>query len=410
MSKDNKDFFKVKKIWSVVKDELLVCYLVPYFNKIMSTRRPLLYVDCFAGKGKFDDGENGSPLKALECLHQSIEMNAAYQKGAPTPEVFMRFIELNHAQELKANIPANSPCNIRVIEGAFETNIIQLLQKVKARYSSLNVFLYVDPYGIKALNMELFQSLPSMFDSAELLINLNSFGFLREALRVRKIALEDSDQDLLTDLVEYDSSTLDSIDELNCIAGGDYWQEIVDRYKTHEINMIEAEQLFAEQYKIRLRKVYKYVLDMPIRLKSGGITKYRLVHATNHFEGCTLMADNIFKRADYLVVNIQNKGQISLFETTPDNGYIDEQQIDEKMRRLLEEIADTHPIRLNELQAEFFNRYGVICSTSHLSSGRNGSSLKRLEKNHEILVERSGGSTARYWTESKDKTITIRRA
>ena len=64
MSKDNKDFFKVKKIWSVVKDELLACYLVPYFSKIMSTRKPLLYVDCFAGKGKFDDGKNGSPLNA----------------------------------------------------------------------------------------------------------------------------------------------------------------------------------------------------------------------------------------------------------------------------------------------------------------------------------------------------------
>lgn len=410
MSKDNKDFFKVKKIWSVVKDELLACYLVPYFSKIMSTRKPLLYVDCFAGKGKFDDGKNGSPLNALDCLRQSIAMNAAYQKGAPTPEVFMRFIELNHAQELITNIPKDSPCNIKVIEGAFEANIIPLLQKVQKSYCNSNVFLYVDPYGIKALNMELFRALPGMFDSAELLINLNSFGFLREALRVRKIALEDSDLELLTDLVEYDSSTLNSLDELNCIAGGDYWQAIVDQYKTHEINMIEAEKLFAEQYKMQLRKAYKYVLDMPIRLKAGGITKYRLVHATNHVEGCTLMADNIFKRADYLVVDIQNKGQISLFETTPDNGYIDEQQIDEKMRCLIDEVADTHSIRLNELQAEFFNRYGVICSTSHLSSGRNGSSLKRLEKSNEILVERSAGSTARYWTESKDKTITIRRA
>ena len=51
MPKDNRDFFKTKKIWSEVKDELLGCYLVPYFNKILSMGNPVLYVDCFAGKG-----------------------------------------------------------------------------------------------------------------------------------------------------------------------------------------------------------------------------------------------------------------------------------------------------------------------------------------------------------------------
>ena len=75
MSKDNRDFFVQKKIWSVVKDELLRCYLVPYFNKIFLTRKPILYVDCFAGKGKFDDGNDGSPLVALKCLDTSFQQS-----------------------------------------------------------------------------------------------------------------------------------------------------------------------------------------------------------------------------------------------------------------------------------------------------------------------------------------------
>ena len=75
MSKDNRSFFKQKKIWSEVKDELLGCYLVPYFNKILSMSNPVLYVDCFAGKGKFDDGKNGSPLIALESLEKSIQQS-----------------------------------------------------------------------------------------------------------------------------------------------------------------------------------------------------------------------------------------------------------------------------------------------------------------------------------------------
>lgn len=410
MAKNNRDFFKQKKIWSEVKDELLGCYLVPYFNKIMMTRRPLMYVDCFAGKGKFEDGKNGSPLNALECLNTSLQSNRALQQGAPAPEVFMRFIELNHAQELRNNLPTNNLYRCRVIEGAFEEKILPLLNAAQRQYPTLNVFLYLDPYGIKALDMSLFQALPSSFESAELLINLNSFGFLREALRVRKIALNANDEDLLSDLVEYDSSVLDSIEDLNAIAGGDYWKPIVDRYKTHEISMIEAEKLFAEGYKQQLRYAYKYVLDMPIRLRKSTNPKYRMVHATNHADGCTLMADNIFKRTEFLVIDIQHHGQMSMFESTPDSGYVDDQKIDRNMRSLIADIANQEYIRLNELQAEFFNRYGVICSTKHLSSGREGSSLKRLEKNREILVERSTDNNAKYWSESGKKTIMIRRA
>ena len=75
MAKKNNDFFKEKKAWSVVKDELLGCYLKPYLQKILYTRHSIVYVDCFAGKGAFEDGNPGSPLIALDtmqdCLNQT---------------------------------------------------------------------------------------------------------------------------------------------------------------------------------------------------------------------------------------------------------------------------------------------------------------------------------------------------
>lgn len=68
MAKKNNDFFIEKKAWSVVKDELLGCYFKPYVSKILHTYKPLVYVDCFAGKGKFEDGNLGSPLIALDII------------------------------------------------------------------------------------------------------------------------------------------------------------------------------------------------------------------------------------------------------------------------------------------------------------------------------------------------------
>lgn len=49
MAKDNKDFFKKKKEWSEIKDKLLGCYLQPYFQKLLMSHKPIMYVDCFAG-------------------------------------------------------------------------------------------------------------------------------------------------------------------------------------------------------------------------------------------------------------------------------------------------------------------------------------------------------------------------
>ena len=92
------------------------------------------------------------------------------------------------------------------------------------------------------------------FNSIELLINLNSFGFIREACHAMGTSFDAPD--VFEDLVEYDPTKLDatekSIRELNEIAGGDYWQAIIAAYKKKEIDGYEAESQFAEQYCMRL--------------------------------------------------------------------------------------------------------------------------------------------------------------
>ena len=410
MPKDNRDFFKTKKIWSEVKDELLGWYLVPYFNKILSMGNPILYVDCFAGKGKFDDGKNGSPLTALQSLDKSI---AQYRGRVPMPSVFMKFIELNHAADLISNVDGQPDGRCEVISGRFEDYIIPLLQRAIAQYHQLNVFLYVDPYGVKVLNADLFDAVATAFRTAELLINLNSFGFIREACRVKKVSFREREDEVFSDLEEYENSTLKSIQELDNIAGGSYWQEIIDRYGRREIDCYDAEKEFSRSYKQRLREKYAYVLDMPIRLKPGQHPKYRMVHATNHPDGCILMADNIAKRTDRLVIEIQSGGQMSLLQQTAENEDVSDEILMEKMTELLEDT--TTYTRLNKFLADFYNRYGVLCDLSRLSSGQGGSILKSLEDSRYIDVQRtppfthSTGKPSKFWQEKKEHTICLRK-
>ena len=107
MAKDQSGFFKQKKEWSVIKDRLLGGYLPQYFQKVLFTHRPIYYVDCFAGKGKFDDGQVGSPMIAMDSICTSIarsKLDPQELNGAIHPY----FIELNHAKDLEENLKATN--------------------------------------------------------------------------------------------------------------------------------------------------------------------------------------------------------------------------------------------------------------------------------------------------------------
>ena len=116
MAKKNNDFFVEKKAWSVVKDELLGCYFMPYVSKILHTGRPLVYVDCFAGKGKFDDGNPGSPLIALEAIDKC--QNITSMKFS---QIEATFIDLNYADDLRKNLQKYPWVN--VIDGKYEEKL-----------------------------------------------------------------------------------------------------------------------------------------------------------------------------------------------------------------------------------------------------------------------------------------------
>jgi len=240
MSKKNNDFFKTKKKWSVIKDELLGWYLTPYLTKILHTGRRLNYFDCFAGKGKFDDGNPGSPLIALEIIKKTL---ATTTSGNSQINSF--FIDAYHFDDLRTNIATYK--NAIPINGKYEDELLNLLENRQDQ----NVFLYIDPYGIMNLEMRIFDQISEMkFNSVEMLININSFGFFRVACSVLGASCEESD--IVDEFEEYEPYSLksndQSIKDLTNIAGGEYWKDIIMQYKNKEINSFEAEQLFIDNY------------------------------------------------------------------------------------------------------------------------------------------------------------------
>lgn len=354
MAKKNDDFFDVKKPWSEVKDELLGYYLKPYIQMILHTKHPIVYIDCFAGKGKFKDGKPGSPIIAINKMQECIS-----QTKIDNYHMKPIFIDLNYADDLRANLSGYGEFDI--ISGRYEESIKELLSDK----SGCNIFLYIDPYGISALDYGLFQSFSTQykFYSIELLINMNSFGFIREGCRVLGAPFEDTT--VFEDLIEYESTKLEnnakSIDVLNSIAGGDYWQGIIKSKKLNEITIYEAEDKFVKKYCDRLRDNYEYVLNMPLKIKRGQLPKYRMIHATNHVMGCLLMVDTICN-CWQLMKDIQNKGQMLLWEENYNNEIVDEDDI---YKKAIENLSGNNTFRrLNVVLADFFMKYGPICKVS----------------------------------------------
>ena len=397
MSKDNTQFFKEKKPWSEVKDALLACYLKPYFQKVLRANREIVYIDCCAGKGRFEDGKPGSPLIALQAMDSCTQ-----NTNMSSWRISMNFVDLNYAEDL-SELLKDLPY-VKVIPGRYEEKVPELLKGKQGCF----VFLYIDPYGIKALDFNLFDSLMNQhFRSVELLLNLNSFGFIREACRVLNVSF-DGDE-ILGDLVEFDDSQLKpgdkSISDLNRIAGGDYWKEVIDRYRSCEISTYQAEMEFAKKYCERLGKTFKYVLNMPIRLREGQLPKYRMIHATNHADGATLMVDNIFKRCE-LMKDIQKCGQFTIWNEDADNNEINESELLHKVTEYIQSYKN--PTRINVVMAKFFCKYGAICRTTNLKA-----IFKQLENAGRLEVLRTpsitkSGSLSRSFSDRNGQTIEMR--
>ena len=293
-------FFEKKQFWSKIKDEILQSYLEPYLAKISRWGAPVRIADCFAGKGRFDDGQAGSPVIICEAIQKQLQ-----RSGSRVADIGSVFIERDHADALRANISAFQGST--VLDGDYEQRMASFVEEYEARGKHL--LLYIDPFGIKSIRFSYFQAVSEMgFKTVELLLNLNAFGFLREGCRLLGLEMKNESEEPL----EYDPD-VNSPERLDDIAGGDYWRKIVQDYYSDKISMKDAEELFVKSYCERLRKIFKHVVNSPIKASMGHIPKYRIVFGTNHADGLLLMADNMSKRWDEFRENAR-KGVAFLFE------------------------------------------------------------------------------------------------
>ncbi|OEH86047.1 hypothetical protein BHU72_14545 [Desulfuribacillus stibiiarsenatis] len=356
MAKDT--FFVEKKEWSKTKDKLLGHYLKLYFNKILATRANVKYIDCFAGKGRFDDGEIGSPLMALEIAKEALKISKVHNS------IDFCFIEKMYSNDLKDN---TQQYKCTIYPGAYETSLHQILESCKYQ----NVFLYIDPFGIKSLHFDIFSSLKSYScRSMEMLLNLNSFGFIREGCRVLNAKPLSEEISALEERENDSGSTKNDIPNMNRVANGSYWQKIITDYNSGAIDAFQAEDRFVEEYCNQLRNVFSYVINIPIKVKIQNMPKYRMVFATNHKHGLVEMASNMCKKSSELI----NGGQMTLFDYSKGDG----------VKEVIMNFISSADQSYDDILVSFYLEKGPLYSESDINAA-----IKELEAMNSIVVSRN---------------------
>jgi three-Cys-motif partner protein len=295
MANEPEDFFesKDKRPWSRIKDQILGSYMTPYIRKIATRGQPLLLIDAFAGPGKTNSGESGSPLMICKAAEQ-------HAKGKYRA-IFVNANKEYHDQLDQLLQAAGWRDAATPIWGKGQSMLKAVLPMLKKQ----SVFLYIDPFGLDCEFdvLEPFLKRNKAY-STEILINLHMP--IMHRLAAREAYLNQTG-----DLVQINGWH----DKLTRTLGGDYWKEPL--LSDNGWDAKSREQAVIEGYKKRLSSTnyLTYTGSCPVQKSRDSATKYYMVFASPHPDAMVLLNDAMCKAFNQYMETQESKD--TLFAELP---------------------------------------------------------------------------------------------
>lgn len=230
----------------------------PSWARILGQYRRLVYVDCFAGAGKYNEGEPGSPLIIFRLARELV-------KEKKIQGIILIFIEKdkNSAEELKKNLNSEYDGNDKIhfnVNHEDAMNFVELISDLMP--PKLPAFYFIDPYG-HPLSFPIIKNIIKR-QKREVLFNLMWHGINRN----------------------FENPT--AINSINNMFGHTQWQ----KHSFVKAHGEEREKLFLEYVISEIGS--KFALPFKIRFGpdenvKGNRTKYYLIHFSNHPRAMLIM-------------------------------------------------------------------------------------------------------------------------
>lgn len=178
--------FKPTTLWeakphTLAKIEIVRRYLYLWFSILGSANKRLVYIDGFAGPGRYTNADQSSPIAALQAAKAAIE-----RPGATLNDVSFNFLFVEKQPDFAASLEdvvksSTWPSQIkhRVANGSFEEKVGEILQGLRQQRQRLApTFAFIDPFGATGLPFNVISEILS-YRSCEVLLNLDSDGIGR---------------------------------------------------------------------------------------------------------------------------------------------------------------------------------------------------------------------------------------
>lgn len=265
-------------------------YLDAWLPILTSWNKRVLYIDGFAGPGKYKGGEDGSPIIAIKAVKE--------HKTKIESEIVMLFIEKESDRcsylenKIKSmDIPKNISyqCICKEFAAALE-EIFNFLDEQKKRIAP--AFVFIDPFGFAGIPMKIIKRIMEN-KRCEVLITF-MYEDINRFVKNKKI--------------------------WNCLNetfGTEEWKKVIDIKSTKE-----REQLLYSIYENQLKKIAKIKFIRAFKMINKlNKLDYLLIFGTNNITGLKAMKSTMwrvdktgsFQFSDYTF----NPAQESLFDLSP---------------------------------------------------------------------------------------------
>jgi len=334
------------------KHDILARYLDGWYPILSSWNGRVVFLDGFAGRGRYNDGSEGSPLIALR--HLLDHRNFPQMRNR---EFVFYFVEAdrNNAEALQEALNEFRasrepwPPNVRyyVVNERFDVTASAIINQLREQRRTLApTFAFIDPFGYSGLPMDLLAELLA-YSRSELFVNFMVGHVMR--------------------FIERDGQE----NAMRSLFGMDV-RAILDGYTSEADRVEHLHNVYKRQ--LHERVGFPYVQSFAM-INSTGNVGYYLFHGTRHLKGVKLMKEAMWRVDPEGRYTFSDRlaGQNVLFVPDPDLGPL--------RRALLQDFASKTAVRVSELE-----EYAVLYTPYRETHVR--PVLRQLEQEGSIHVNR----------------------
>lgn len=249
------------------KHEILRRYFEAWLPIMASWNKRILYIDGFAGPGKYSNGDDGSPIIVLKAARDHTqqlrsELVCIFVERDPDRFASLKLL----LDELAPSLPIS--IKYLVVNDTFDEHLTNIFNYIDAQAKALApALVFIDPFGLSHTPFRTVKRILSNRQS-EVLVN-----FMYEEVN-RFLSLESVSKDL------------------DALFGSSKWRNVIGIYGP-EYRRRALHDLYLDQ----LKTAAKYVHSFEMRNKTNS-TDYFLFFATNSVKGLEKMKESMWKVDD----------------------------------------------------------------------------------------------------------------